>query len=135
METKPGRGTCFSIYLPLVSAAIDQQSQIKTQLPVGHGERILIVDDESYFREVVGEGLNLLGYEVTVQSSSLQSLDILKNNPFDFDLLLTDQAMPDMPGPLVDATGSCHQGIFAYYFLYWLQRYCNRRKCFKFRYQ
>ena len=98
VETAPGGGTCFSVYLPLSSAREDNPQESDSRLAVGHGERIIIVDDEEFFREVIRESLGLLGYEVVAQSSSLQTLHTIKNNPKGFDLLITDQTMPEMTG-------------------------------------
>ena len=65
---------------------------------VGKGENILIVDDEAFFLEVVHESLNLLGYQVTKCTSSLQALNTFRSSPEAFDLLITDQTMPEMTG-------------------------------------
>ncbi|MGD9950776.1 MAG: PAS domain S-box protein [Desulfobulbus sp.] len=98
VETELGLGTCFTVYLPLSSAQAKQQASPESRLSVGHGERILLVDDEEYFREVIREGLHLLGYKVTVQKGSLQTLETFKKNPMGFDLLITDQTMPELTG-------------------------------------
>ena len=98
VKTEPGRGTCFSIYLPLACGEIEPEQQTQKRLSVGHGERILVVDDEEYFREVIREGLSLLGYEVDVHSSSLQALETFNKNPHGFDLLITDMNMPGLSG-------------------------------------
>ncbi len=60
------------------------------------GERILLVDDEVDFLDVVGEFLTDEGYEVTTAQNGRQALDILENKTFD--LLLSDINMPEMKG-------------------------------------
>ena len=59
---------------------------------------MLVVDDEHFFAEVIGETLKMLGYEVTLHRSSLDALNTFTAHPDDFDLLVTDQAMPEMTG-------------------------------------
>ena len=98
VETKPDVGTCFTLYLPSTKSQASQEQIQNRRLALGHGERILVVDDEEYFREVIREGLSLLGYTVEVQTSSLQTLEILTKNHQNYDLLITDQTMPEMTG-------------------------------------
>jgi len=99
VNTQLGQGTRFSVYLPLSDVTATQKQATRTgMLPLGHGERILIVDDEDFFREVIAEGLSLLGYQVTEQHGSLQTLATIRQDPYAFDLLLTDLTMPDMTG-------------------------------------
>nr|WP_320012999.1 PAS domain S-box protein [uncultured Desulfobulbus sp.] len=98
VDTEIGIGSCFSIYLPLVNAAALPALAAETRLSLGHGERILVVDDEDYFREVIREGLSLLGYSVEVHASSMQTLQQFKQTPMDYDLLISDLTMPEMTG-------------------------------------
>ena len=98
VETERDRGTVFSVFLPLAQGEYDQRQDVDKRLALGHGERILIVDDEEYFREVISEGLSLLGYEVATYANSLETLEVFKNNPKGFDLLITDQNMPSLTG-------------------------------------
>ena len=66
-------------------------------LPVGT-ERILFVDDEECIAETCGELLEYQGYSVTCVTSSLKALEIFKANPESFDLVFTDQTMPNLTG-------------------------------------
>ena len=98
VETTPGSGTCFTLFLPVTTAEAVQQPDESAMLPLGHGERVLVVDDESFFLEVVRDSLTLLGYRVTACGSSLECLKTFRENAGEYDLLITDQTMPEMTG-------------------------------------
>jgi CheY-like chemotaxis protein len=93
-----GKGTRFDIYLPLTAEETAAKENGYAPLPMGQGERVLLVDDEFLFLEVIKESLQLLGYEVTACSSSLYTLEVFASAPRDYDLLITDQTMPEMTG-------------------------------------
>lgn len=97
-QSQPGQGTTCHVYLPRIEGreASDQRLQT-TPLPTG-GERILLVDDETDLVEVVKKMLELLGYQVTTRSSSLEALAAFQAEPDQFDLVITDQTMPHMTG-------------------------------------
>jgi len=90
-------GSEFLIFLPLSdkdARAIDKKS------PDPHlgNERILVVDDEEPIAGMIKIMLERLGYKVTKTSRSLEALDIFQAQPFDFDLVITDQTMPLLTG-------------------------------------
>jgi PAS domain S-box-containing protein len=99
VESHPDEGSTFCVYLPrhdgtAVATARDDQSPMVS----GGGERILLVDDEPMLIELWQRSLYRIGYLVTAFESSAQALVIFQNNPADFDLLITDQTMPEMSG-------------------------------------
>lgn len=98
IETTPGKGTRVAVYLPLTHTDAADHGAVPADLPLGRGQRVLIVDDEAFFLEVVAESLKLLGYRVTASQSSLTTLKTFKDHPEDYDLLITDQTMPEMTG-------------------------------------
>ena len=69
-----------------------------TVAPPGAGERILLVDDEPVIARVVSEQLRRLGYVVTAVNDPEEALELVADDPEDFDLLLTDLQMPRMDG-------------------------------------
>jgi CheY-like chemotaxis protein len=98
VESAPGKGSTFTVCLPQVreTAMIDE---VVTVEPIPRGsERILFVDDEALV-VMMGEGLlRELGYDVTSKRSSREALEVFRNDPLRFDLVITDQTMPDMTG-------------------------------------
>lgn len=98
LQSKVGEGTRFDVYFPLAHAESAETVKSESRLPLGNMERILIVDDELLFLDVLRESLNLLGYRVTTHQSSLKALEAFKHNPDQFDILVTDQSMPEMTG-------------------------------------
>jgi len=99
VESEPGRGTTFQIYLPAARlAARKESSQPAPAIPHGHGERILFVDDEPIVGRSTEELLKRLGYAVTRCGQSEEALARFRQAPQDFDLIITDWAMPGMSG-------------------------------------
>lgn len=98
IRTVAGKGTTFDLYFPLFQGEGASRESHDLSLPLGNGERILVVDDEAYFLEVVCENLIMLGYNVHSCRSSLNALEKFRKDPDSFDLLITDQTMPEMTG-------------------------------------
>jgi CheY-like chemotaxis protein len=66
-------------------------------------ERILLVDDEDAIVTMEKMMLERLGYQVTSRTGSIEALDTFRDNPDNFDLVITDMAMPNMPGDRLSA--------------------------------
>jgi PAS domain S-box-containing protein len=121
VESAPGRGTCFDVYLPRTGvAAVSEGSGDE---PVYHGAaRILFVDDEEPLARLGAEMLRGLGYDVVASTSSTEALERFRKDPEAFDLVITDQTMPGMSGeslarellrlrpnlPIIQCTGFSH---------------------------
>ncbi len=93
-----GAGTRCDIYFPLNEETAPGRPSAEGPAPTGNQERVLLVDDELFFLDVVRENLSYLGYRVTARQSSLKALEVFSRNPEGFDLLVTDQTMPEMTG-------------------------------------
>ncbi len=98
VKSQVGKGSTFDLYFPCVVADKDVLEEISFERMRGGKERILFVDDETTLAEMAGEMLEKLGYSISVLSSSVDALSLFRENPEEFDLLLTDQTMPDMSG-------------------------------------
>lgn len=98
VESHLGKGTRFDLYFPVTPAGLMEANTPAGLLPAGKQEKILVVDDEPFFLDVVREHLSTLGYQVTVNQSAVKSLELFKTDPDGFNLLITDQGMPEMTG-------------------------------------
>jgi DNA-binding NtrC family response regulator len=72
--------------------------QHPASLHSGRRGRILFVDDEEIICETYGDMLLQLGHEVSARISSVEALEAFKAGPDEFDLVITDQAMPHLSG-------------------------------------
>jgi CheY-like chemotaxis protein len=97
VESEPGKGSTFMIYLPQHSehSVIARDGGQKVQKGKGS---ILFVDDEKEITFMGKRMLESLGYSVDIKSDSQEALSEFKKDPFKYDLLVTDQAMPKMMG-------------------------------------
>jgi PAS domain S-box-containing protein len=98
VATEPGRGTKFEICLPVAGEISTPVAQNDSLLPRGKGETIMIVDDERALVGLAEEITAGLGYEPVGFISSSAALRAFRAEPQRFDLVLTDESMPDLPG-------------------------------------
>jgi PAS domain S-box-containing protein len=95
--SEPDKGTKFNVYIPVVDGSEELDRRKEKQLQRGT-ERILLVDDEESIINMEKRMLELLGYEVTSNTSSIEAFELFRNNPDQFDLVISDMAMPNMAG-------------------------------------
>jgi len=98
VRSTPGQGTTFDVELPASDAKRPEPEPVPGIAPRGAGERLLVVDDEPVISRVVSEQLRRLGYVVTSVNDPEEALELVAEDPEDFDLLLTDLQMPRMDG-------------------------------------
>jgi signal transduction histidine kinase len=98
VRTTVGRGTTFTIWLPIAGEATVPSAEIATEFPQGHGQTVLIVDDERPLVALAEEMLAELGYESIGFSSSKAALQAFREAPQHFDIVLTDETMPEVIG-------------------------------------
>jgi CheY-like chemotaxis protein len=94
------KGSVFALYLPAVDVpgAIDSVA-LQTDLPLGHGELILVVDDEESIREITRGTLETFGYTVLTASDGTEALAVYADKKDEIAAVLTDMVMPFMDGP------------------------------------
>jgi len=97
VDSRPGEGSLFAVTLPVVEETAESFITNDAPLP-GGSEHILVVDDEVSVRRMMQHMLRTLGYSVTTLPSGAEALAALARNGKHFDLLITDQMMPEMRG-------------------------------------
>ncbi len=87
------KGTVFELYFPTTREQVaDEGEQVPLDDYLGHGEKILVVDDEERQREIASGILNRLGYTAETVSSGEEAIEYVKEHPVD--LIVLDMVMP-----------------------------------------
>ncbi len=94
------KGSQFTLYLPAIDmpGAIEAAA-LQTDLPLGHGELILVVDDEASIREITRGTLETFGYTVLTANDGTEALALYADKKNEIAVVLTDMVMPFMDGP------------------------------------
>jgi len=98
--SEPGH-TSFKVFLPARNATAESAEAVAAGLaavPNGHGEKILVVDDEPYIREAAETLLERWGYKPILAEDGVSALALFAQHPNEIDLVLTDLVMPVMDG-------------------------------------
>jgi len=100
VDSSAGRGSTFHIYIPLLepedmvgAPVLSEQTEA-----MGHGELILLVDDDACIVETGQEVLEMLGYRVVVARDGQQAVDMFTAHREDIALIILDLVMPVMSG-------------------------------------
>jgi len=97
VESEPGNGSTFNIYLP---ASAERMTIEKTasSAPVNGNETILLIDDEEMIVSATEDMLKILGYDVLTALDGRQGLEIYGKHLNDIDIVLLDMIMPNIGG-------------------------------------
>ena len=98
VTTKIGQGSTFSIYLPVSELPAEALEARDASIPRGHGESILLVDDDEHLVELTGEVLRELGYVVHAANDAFAAVELADDSGLRIDLMLSDVVMPVMTG-------------------------------------
>ena len=100
VESQLGQGTRFRAFLPATEALACARCPDPVLLipPRGHGERILIVDDELAFQEITRAIFHKFGYQVLTASDGSEAVAIFAEHKGKIDLVVTDMMMPVLDG-------------------------------------
>jgi two-component system cell cycle sensor histidine kinase/response regulator CckA len=101
VDSEPGRGTTFRIYLPRVAGFAANRSPLSGihRAAIAGSETVLVVEDEAAIRQLASLVLRRAGYEVLVAVDPAEAERIVVSHPGPIHLLLTDVVMPGMRGP------------------------------------
>ena len=97
VDSLGGKGTKIEVYLPTIQTPSWNGAGEQDPIPLGK-ETILFVDDEETIVRLGKELLSPLGYTVEVHTSSQEALNVFRQDPQRFDLVITDQTMPELTG-------------------------------------
>ncbi|MCG8640810.1 MAG: response regulator [Desulfobacterales bacterium] len=97
VESEPGNGAVFHIYFPITRKKTVEKITNTAPLPAGD-ETILLVDDEKMIVEMAKEMISRQGYTVVALTDSLKALELVQRFPDRFDLVISDQTMPNLTG-------------------------------------
>jgi len=94
------KGSQFAVYLPALDVpGTFDPAAAQTDLPLGSGELILVVDDEDSIREITRGTLETFGYTVLTASDGTEALALYADKKNEIAVVLTDMVMPFMDGP------------------------------------
>jgi len=97
VESEPGRGTRFEVYLPASESVPEEPGPLPADAGGGR-ETVMLVEDEQIVREVVHQMLERQGYEVLVAGDGEEALALAEQHEGQIDVLATDVVMPRMNG-------------------------------------
>jgi signal transduction histidine kinase/ActR/RegA family two-component response regulator len=98
IHSEPGIGTALTILLPATSQPVQGTPPRPRAAEDGHGETVLVVEDEVAVREATRRILARKGYHVITAANGRDAVAVAASYPGGIDLLVTDVIMPEMPG-------------------------------------
>ncbi|GEM_PF-3499973 len=96
-DSKIGKGTVFTVLLPVINQPHEEKSSESIAIPTGH-ERILLIDDEPFIVEIVSAMLQDIGYRVDGRNDAEEALHVFSSHPENYDLIIMDMTTPGMTG-------------------------------------
>jgi len=112
VESEPGKGSSFDIWLPVLQQAADAYTEESRQRPSASPAHLLLVDDELQIVRMLQESLENYGYTITVRTGGIEALELFRNEPLRFDAVVTDMTMPGLNGvELAREIGALRPGL------------------------
>jgi CheY-like chemotaxis protein len=103
VDSAPGRGSRFRMYLPLHGAVVERPPAEARPAVRGGGETVLVAEDEDAVRTMVRRVLEDHGYSVLTAANGTEALDVARHHADSVDLLVSDVVMPGMSGAALAA--------------------------------
>ena len=97
VDSEVGQGTKFQVYLP-ASQTVEVVGDEQNEIPLGNGELILIVDDETSIRDITKASLEKYNYQVLTASDGIEAIALYAQNLNEISAVLMDMMMPEMDG-------------------------------------
>jgi PAS domain S-box-containing protein len=97
VQSELGRGSAFEVFIPRADSEADPRGSAEQMLSLGN-ERVLLVEDEEMQLLSLERMLERLGYQANSYRNSVEALADFEAHPNDYDLVITDQTMPQMTG-------------------------------------
>ncbi|SEA55530.1 PAS domain S-box-containing protein [Desulfuromusa kysingii] len=101
VESIPEKGTTFNVFFPLSTKEAERKEAVDSHNGWQGTEHILLIDDEKMLVELWKEILEYMGYRVTATTSAVAALAMFQADPASYDLIVTDQTMPEMAGDVL----------------------------------
>ncbi len=98
VDSSPGEGAAFMLRFPSINDGAPEDTPEIEEKPRSGSERILLVDDEKEIINVMQRHLTFLGYDVATFSDSSEAREAFMREPDNFDIVVTDQVMPNLTG-------------------------------------
>jgi CheY-like chemotaxis protein len=98
VESVPGQGTTFDIFLPATEAETAPRGETVTGHQVGRGETVLVVEDDHLVRAVMMRALTEAGFDVVPAANAAEALDQAARQQLPIHAVVTDLAMPGLRG-------------------------------------
>jgi PAS domain S-box-containing protein len=104
VDSKVGHGTEFNFYLPAMTTSAETDTVLlRSSLPNGNGECILIIDDEEAILAITRSALENYGYRVLSANGGVEAIALFAEKQKEIDLIITDLNMPFMNGNVIIA--------------------------------
>ena len=112
VESEPGRGSSFRVFLPTTDAEPEPGLDAESADTVRGTEGVLVVDDDRLLRCMVADALVPFGYRVLVAASAEEALETLERRAAEVDLVFSDIVLPGMSGrELAERVLARHRGV------------------------
>ena len=100
VDSEVGRGTKFRVHLPAQTGQFSEVvEEVAAEMPAGHNELILVVDDEASVRQITRQTLEAFGYRVVLAGDGAEGIAVFASQGQEIALVLADMMMPVMDGP------------------------------------